>query len=253
MTRLLFVPLLFVLVFPIFAQEEPAGLGQPLLRDPRILSQERERITLELQQTQRLIGLINPNDVQTMDVLKTQQTELVKQLRDLTQQMQSGPLSYGTISVQEVPPGRVSQPVIRPEIVGSGMSPVPGAVSPLPLEQMSRMPDVPVGMPLNGYQTIPNAPPAPPLQMPNSPSMPFYPPVPAAPNPMPNWTDRDQTWEAGQWGPRLPKELTEMKQSIEALRKEIADLKETNKALETQVQLLIRNILLSERAKESGN
>jgi hypothetical protein len=103
-----------------------------------------------------------------------------------------------------------------------------------------------------GYPIL-NTPPAMPPATQN-PYMPFYPAPPAAvPSPMPNWTDQDRAWETGHWGPKLPKELTEMKQSIESLRKEIADLKETNKALETQVQLLIRNILLSERAKENGN
>jgi cell division protein FtsB len=55
------------------------------------------------------------------------------------------------------------------------------------------------------------------------------------------------------WGPRLPKELVELKQSVESMRKEIAELKDTVKALEAQIRLLNQNILLSERVKESNH
>ena len=77
------------------------------------------------------------------------------------------------------------------------------------------------------------------------------------PQPMPPWMGMDQgsasAWEPTSWGAKLPKELTELKQSVESLQKEVADLKETIKALETQIQLLSRTILLSEKMKENGN
>jgi len=262
MSRFLVFPLLLVLVFSVFAQEEPAGVGTPLtplLRDPRLLSQERERITYELQQIQRLLGVISPNDVQTMDVLKTQQTDLAKQLRDLTQQMQAERQSPGMLNVPEVLPGQVPPFAMRP-----GLSQSPGGELVVSPEQRlppmpPTMPDMPGNMPRNGYQTpisapyqIPPSSPVTPVPLPYPPIQ-SYPPTPAVPGQMPNWADQDRAWESGLWGPRLPKELTELKQSVESLRKEIADLKETNKALEAQIQLLIRNILLSERTKEGGN
>jgi hypothetical protein len=91
------------------------------------------------------------------------------------------------------------------------------------------------------------------IPQPIHPEMPVSPQIPGMGgmgyNPTPPWGDPDRTWDATPWGPRLPKELVETKQSIDSLRKEIVDLKETIKALETQIQLLTRNILL-ERTKE---
>ena len=261
MTRFLLFPLLSVIVLPVFAQEEQAQflpqMPQPVLRDPRLFSQERERITFELQQIQRLIGVIRPDDVQTMDALKAQQAELAKQLRDLTQQMQAEP-QPGMPNVPNVPevlPELDHVPGMRP-----GTNAVPGVEAVSPPEQ--RMPAIPGGMqgvpgmqggniPILRYQTpIPTAPPITPNPMPNAP-MQMYAPTPIAP--MSNWADQDRAWESGHWGPRLPRELTEVKQSVESLQREIADLKDTIKALDTQIQLLTRNILLSERVKENGN
>jgi len=242
MTRLLCFSFLFVLILPGFAQEEQA---QPLpmlreqgLRDPRLFSQERERITFELQQIQRLIGVVRPDDVQTMEALTAQQAELAKQLRDLTQQMQSGPMP-GMPTIADGQPVQVpNAPGMRP-----GMN-VPGMGSGLPQDPrmpMQSMPMMPGNIPQNGFQNpVPYSPPVMPNPMPNQMPM-YYPGVP------PNWADQ------GQWGARLPQELTEVKQAVESLRKEVADLKDTIKALEMQIQLLTRNILLSERVKENGN
>jgi len=68
----------------------------------------------------------------------------------------------------------------------------------------------------------------------------------------PHWADQNPAWGAASTESSLPKELTEVKQTVESLRKEVAELKETIKTLETQIQLLNRNILLSERARENG-
>jgi uncharacterized coiled-coil DUF342 family protein len=46
--------------------------------------------------------------------------------------------------------------------------------------------------------------------------------------------------------PQPSKELTELKQTVDSLRKELSEMKESVKALETQIQLLNRNILLSQ-------
>jgi TolA-binding protein len=251
MTRFFCFPLLFVLALSVFAQEDPTQLGQPqlgqpLLRDPRLLAQERDRITYELQQIQRLIGVISPDDVQTMNTLKSQQADLVKQLRDITQQTQAGQQIPGMSSnIAEVLPGQIPTSVGR-----AGMNVPPGTELP---------PELRNGGGYNPYtppQTsmLPN-PSAMPMPMPNPPMpmynpMPTYNPIPSAPQP---WNNPDRAWESVQWGPRLPQELTEVKQSVESLQKEIADLKETVKSLETQIQLLTRNILLSERTKENGN
>jgi predicted RNase H-like nuclease (RuvC/YqgF family) len=82
-----------------------------------------------------------------------------------------------------------------------------------------------------------------------------YNPIPSIPPAAPSWGAPDQQWEMAPFGPRLPKELTEVKQTVESLRKEVSELKETIKVLETQIQLLNRNFLLNEkvREKEKGN
>jgi cell division protein FtsB len=271
MTRSLFIPLLFAplftLVLPVFAQEEQTQLPpiptaqpiptipvQPLLRDPRLFSQERERITFELQKIQQLIGLIRPDDAQTLEALKAQQAELAKQLRDLTQQMQTGlqPVMPPDMpNGSEVPPVRdpympPSAPGVRPGMNQSGAETVPPYIprtTPLPMQPdgyQNPMPTMPPGMSSPWNSQVP-------------PQMPPYAPTPGGP--IPSWADQDRAWDRSSWGPvsRLPQELTEVKQSVESLKKEVGDLKDTIKSLETQIQLLTRNILLSERAKENGN
>jgi len=73
-----------------------------------------------------------------------------------------------------------------------------------------------------------------------------------APQPqrLPTEFDQDQAWANSPWVPQPSKELTELKQTVDALRKELGEMKETVKALETQIQLLNRNILLSQPVKQ---
>ena len=247
MSRLLCLcfPLLFALALSVFAQSDapPPGranqtLGDvdaPLSRDPALLMRMREQISLELQQTQRMLGIVNPNDP-LVETLKTQQTDLTKQLLEITQQMQ-------TAYQSSVPAGRPTMPTV-PMREAEGKMPGP-LYTPMEVPTSPRQPVIPI-----------------PLAQPNSsdmtvPMSPFPVPVqPYSPNPsynVPNWADQDRAWEATPWGPKLPKELTDMKQSIDSLQKEIGALKDTIKALETQIQLLSRNILLNEKMKENGN
>ena len=215
MTRFLPFSLLLLLALSLFAQSEQVPSGQTLPQSPALLTRMREQLTLELQQTQRMLGFVNPNDTQLVATLKAQQTELTKQLRDITQQIQAD--SPVTSSIGEVLPDISRQPIPSfPSI--RNLDPLPG-------------------MP-TGYQNPAfSAPPA----------IPSYNAVPLQPSPS-NWINQEQQlWDML---PSLPKELIEVKQSVESLQKEIADLKETIKALETQIQLLNRTILLSDRIKE---
>ena len=246
MSRLLCFPLLFVLALSLFAQDEPPGVEQSLPRDPDLLMRMREHISLELQQTQRMLGLVNPNDTQLIDTLKTQQAELTKQFRNITQHMQAGYQSPTLSGIGDVSPG-----------YSPGRPGMPSMMPTREQEWRTQEPATPMVMP-----SYPNQPVAPYSMAPNRAEMasstPVYPiPVqPHNPNPsygVPNWGDQDRAWEITPWGPRLPKELTEMKQSVESLQKEIGELKETIKALETQIQLLSRTVLLNERVKENGN
>ena len=76
------------------------------------------------------------------------------------------------------------------------------------------------------------------------------PPIPGINEPMmPPGFAPPSSWNAPDWQQDMPlwgqpgqskqlQELTEMKQTVESLRKEIAELKETVKALDTQIRLL---------------
>ena len=242
MTRFLCFPLLFVLVFPLFAQEEPSASILTLPRDPTLLSRMKEQLSHQLQNTQRMLIHVNPSDTQLVDALTTQQAEFSKQLREISELMQSSPQLSGMPTardIRDIPQestpltGQAGIPSMMPQRRDYGWQMQESVIPQTPTRMLPGMPEPPVQPPYN--------------QMPPMPQM-YGPPYGG-----PNWADQDRTWEATPWGPRLPKELTDLKQSIESLKKEIGELKDTIKALETQIQLLSRNILLNERIKESGN
>lgn len=247
MTRFLCFPLLFALALPLRAQDvpveppapttPPAAADASLPRDPALLMRLREQVSFELQQTVRMLGVVNPNDP-FVETLKTQQADQTAQLRQITQQLQAVQQSP---SIGAMPP---EYPSVRPGI--------PAIVQPQP--DWRRAESMPLMSPTNPVQPVPSY--QQPYQLPqNFPDMalptPAYPlPVqPYAPsNAIPQYGAADQAW-----GPRLPKELSEMKQSIDSLQKEVGELKETIKALETQIQLLNRHFLQTERMRDSGN
>ena len=237
MTRFLCFPLLFLLALSAFAQNEPPAPELTLPRDPALLIRMREQLTNELQQTQRMLGYVNPGDTQLVDALKTQQAELATQLNDVTRQLQTiGSAPRGTL-----PPGFI------PSESDVHLT-RPGIALPLRGQQRDFRQPEPAVPPLMPGNLLPTTMPA---------GMPYQ-PMPYQPLEMsaaPQWNDQDRAWETSAWGPKVPKELTEVKQSVESMRKEITDLKETIKALETQIQLLNRTILLSGRINgttESG-
>jgi hypothetical protein len=234
MTRFLCLSLLFAFVLPLFAQEEPALPGQLPPPDPAALMRLRERITFDLQELQRMIPLVR-HDAQLTDSLTSRQAELTQQLREIMQQ-------------QFQPPGMPVQPAAPTPGIRTGQPPMP-LTPQIPPELQGYMqipqPAVPF-VPENGFQNQRqfSMEPTTPTPMPN-----FNPPMPTH-YPANNWGAIDQD---AQWGPRLPRELTDVRLSVESMKKEISDLKETIKTLETQIQLLNRNILLLDRVKENGN
>ncbi|MDR3234145.1 MAG: hypothetical protein LBT46_10875 [Planctomycetaceae bacterium] len=169
--------------------------------DKGLLLQIQKQLTFELQQTQRTLGLIDPNDTQLRTALETQQASLVKQLKDMeTQRAGQG---------QNLPsaPPMSSSPSFGVVLPSNSVMPNPLPQT-APLMTTSPMTTSPVTMPL---MTAP----------PHNP-----------------------------WSPQQPQELTELKASVEFLRQEIGELKSAVKALETQIQLLNRTVLLSDRVKE---
>ena len=267
MTRLLCLPLLLVFVLPASAQDVPAVLPPLLPPDSALLTRMKEKLSTELQQIQQMLGVVS--DAQLVETLKTQQADLTKQLLEVTQQMQA---EERNPVVRDTRAPEFSQEVPRMQGMFPPRTREPVFPTPPPDPRGGSSPVIP-GMPRNDFNQNPMMPPNPeiPGQFPGtpmqgySPTQPFpgggypggtypggtYPGgmgyAPASP-----WGDPDRMWDATPWGPRLPRELVETRQSVESLRKEIADLKETVKALETQIQLLSRNILL-ERVKEKEN
>lgn len=247
--RLLCFGLLLAIVLPLHAQplEPVVGLSAPgggFVPDPAFLMPMREKITNELQQIQRMRGIVNSNDTQLIESLDSQQAELTKQLRDIMQQMQAGPTAPSAERIPQMPGGMGGGMMggmqeMPPNLGGMGMIP----------QQMPPMPGMMGGMGMMPQQ-IPPMPQVPPYLLPQE-ALPQTSPYPVFGG---GYNSYDlNRGETAHWGPRLPKELTEVKQSVESLRREIAELKETIKVLETQIQLLNRNILLSERVKENGN
>jgi hypothetical protein len=239
MRRFLYLNLLFLIALPLFAQDEPPVLEQILSRDPATLMRMREQLTFEYRETQRALSAINPNDTQLVETLKTRQADLAKQMNDIVKQLQT--LGSSQPGISELPPDMNVRPGLTPGL------PTTQPLSPITTRQeLDRRP--PGISPLNE----PGVPVIPPGVYPSPQQYMPYPPAynnpPDIPN-MPQWGNPPpQAWE---WGPRLPKELTEVKQSVESLQKEIADLREIVKRLETQIQLLNRTVLLSsERQNE---
>ncbi|MDR3182766.1 MAG: hypothetical protein LBT89_07595 [Planctomycetaceae bacterium] len=177
--------------------------------DKAMLRQMQKQLTFELQQTQRTLNFVDPNDKQLREALETGQASLVKHLKDIETQLSADV------------PGKIKQPepALPPQAAYPGALPVlpqPNQINPwgqLPQEELPSAVSLP-------FQNVPN-----------------YgvvtPAVPLSP------------WQQNS------KELTELKTSVESLRQEVGELKSVVKALETQIQLLNRTILLSDRVKEN--
>jgi len=270
MTRFLHFTLLFLIALPAFAQDGPPVLGQALPNDPALLMRMRDQLSIELQRTQQTLGIVlvqNPNDVQLIETLTTQQADLARQINEVMRQLHSpSPPNIGGAGLPGADARLGGFTVLPPGLAGIIERQIPDArqtepVMPLgiampPENIMPRMPGgsmmggMPPGMPmpgitpgmLGGYHPQPS-------MLHNMP----MPPAPVMPNNAPQWGNHQQAWEEAHWGPRLPRELTEMRQSVESLQREISSLRDTVRQLETQIQLLNRNILLNDRANERMN
>ncbi|MDR0327827.1 MAG: hypothetical protein LBI05_05985 [Planctomycetaceae bacterium] len=259
--------LLLVFALPVFAQDEPAK-PQPLPSDPALLTRMKQELSRKIQEIQLMLGYVS--DAQLVETLTNQQAELTRQLLEVTQQMPKTTPIQGFSRAADISPEQM-----LPGMLDS-LAPEPrGRVIPTPDSIPNRRDFSLPMMPMPGGFGGMNVPPTDPYQNPRPPMDPYKQQYdspnmgggmgipPAGMGGMGGYPggmmggptsamDHDRMWEATPWGPRLPRELTETKQAVDALRKEVADLKDTVKALETQIQLLNRNMLL-ERTKETGN
>lgn len=232
------------------------GLAMPGMprMNPNMLLRMREQMTFEIQQTQRTLGFVDPSDTQLRDTLKQQQDELTRQLKDINEQLKSqgipvegqetaatGAVNSPTVPSMELPNIPRAQ---DPTMVPGGLPQTPADPN-LLIQQRGMMPPPNMqqpGMPQSSMGLMQSGMMPPGISQPVNQGMGTAPAQPATPTDF----DQDQAWANSPWTPQPSKELNELKQTVDALRKELAGMKENIKALETQIQLLNRNILLSQ-------
>jgi len=223
---------------------------------PPMMLRLRDQMTRELQQIQRQLQFIDPSEVPLRKTLTDMQADILTQLQDINAQLKEQgispqddvvdtsplpPASYrpqaGMPRVPAIPPGT------DPTLVPGGLS-QPSTTPPVPRpiltfgdagDPVSTVPrnSLPSGM-MGGF-------------VPGMSEVPPYTPMPGVPAPaprIPTAHDQDQAWADSPWAPRPSKELAELKQTIDGLRAELGEMRETTKALETQIQLLNRHFLL---------
>ena len=259
LTRTLFAVL--VLCSFVVAQESeppPVGSRTPAISplhgmNPTMMLRMREQMTRELQQIQRQLGFISPQDAQLQKTLNDMQAELLAQVKSIDAQLKEQGVPVPTDvadrpNISAIPPGAdptlipggsPQQPMRAENILiqrpATGDETVDRMVIPQPSRMPTGQPDgmvtpipdpLPQGM-MGGI--IPGMPPQQPGMMPGMVpgGMPFE-AMPAVPSMM----------------PEPSKELAELKQTVDALRKELGEMRDTIKALETQIQLLNRNFVL---------
>ncbi|MDR2115036.1 MAG: hypothetical protein LBP87_01495 [Planctomycetaceae bacterium] len=237
---------------PISEQPHPPVIQPPLPRmNPMVLLRMKQQLTFELQQTQRTLSFIDPNDKQLIASLQEQQTELANQLKEINSQLKTQGIAIDNPAIEsEEPPVKgLKTSNIVPEIVPETSLPA-GTQPPIspfqPTLPQKLPPNLPPNLPQSLQQNLPpnfqrNFPSIPPVGR-----NPVGNPIESANHLPPTPFDQDQAWTDSPWVPKPSKELAELKQTVDSLRKEITDLKENIKALEVQIQLLNRNILLSQ-------
>ena len=226
MARFLAFTLLLLFALPVFAQ--------PFMPPPRddetalMLRQMQSELTAQLQETQRMLSLVGPNDRQLANMLQTRQEDLTRQLRDVVQQrneMTGGMQGRG--GRDEIIPNPAMPAEMPPGMMGGiqpGLEMPPGMMG-----GMGGMPPNVMGG-MGGMRMQPG------LEMP--------------PRGMGGMVEQPPSWDTTPWGPRMPRELIEIRQSVDLLKREVGELKETIKALEAQIHLLNRNILLFDRVRD---
>ena len=251
----------------VFAQQDIRFVDDQVL-----LRQMQDDITRQLQETQKMLGLVGQHDRQLSETLQAQQADLIRQLRDVIQHLQPPPGGESRLpreaerstglagkKTEEGTPGRFNDSRVSDSRVDDSRV----IIHPNTMDRMTgRWPE------MSGRTTMPRGLGAevsnPPDANPTDDLMPPYDPTPLAnpfphqqPNPFSERLQQEMERRQNQhreldslsWGPRLPREIVEMRQSLEALRREVGELQETIKALETQIQLLNRNILLFDRVR----
>lgn len=258
MTRLsLFVSVFCFISSTLVAQEiPPANVAPPMMRmNPTALVRMRAQLAAEYQQTLKTLQHIDPSDTKLIEMLKSQQADILAQMKQINDQMKTQ-----GIPVPENEPETRRQPADIPDAkVPTNFAPSASVFHaddvlvqrresdtttrpalPTPVERTGTLPNQPNDLPPGMDPRVIAALKAEQERMEAAgvPRTTYYPSAK---------TDQNQTWENtnSPWAPRTAKEITELKQSVDSLQKEIKSMQETIKGLEAQIQLLNRNIILS--------
>ena len=213
---------------------------------PTMMLRMREQMTRELQQIQRQLGFINPQDAQLQKTLKDMQADLLAQVKDIDAQLkeQGVPLPTDVADAPDRPNVPAIPPVADPTLIPGGTPQQPTKAEdlliqrPVTKDETAERMQVPAPVvPANPLPTgmmggiVPGTPgmlPQPPSPMQPQTSIVPFAPMPAVPS----------------MGSEPSKEFVELKQTVDSLRRELGEMRDTIKALETQIQLLNRNFLL---------
>ncbi|MGL4595838.1 MAG: hypothetical protein ACRCUY_14040 [Thermoguttaceae bacterium] len=211
--------------------------------NPVALMRFRDQLTMELQRIQQTIGFVDPADRQLLSTLQDQQADLIAQLKDINSKLkeQGMPLDAENGNAAGIAPNFMppKNPNFQlPPQISSMPRPVDPTLTP------GGIPQQPFDAPQWGNKGA-AIPPSPfPMSPQMSPGMSPGMSPQMSPEMMHQMTDNNaiSPWAS----PTPPKELIALKETVEGFRKEVAEMKETIKALETQIQLLNRNILLNQ-------
>ena len=243
-------------------------------RDAGTLERMREDMTIQLRDLSRVMSQIDPRDTRFADSLKTEQTELIEQIKAIDAQMKLAATQGNSMGVQdpalprdEAAPNPFAQGMrTSPPPIGTGVPPYSPdrdfenpATSPgirnaddflrqQTTETIKNLRELGLNDLADQEQKRLDAL----SRQPNQPSNQILPPGSMLPSPRPT-LPRDETPIQNNFSPAAPRpvwnsqsstEVAELKETITSLKTQIEQMRQDMKAIETQLRLLNQNILL---------
>lgn len=235
------------------AEMPPATVSPFSGLSPALLQRMRADLNRELRLNQQMLGTIDPQDAQLRQMLQTQQSDIVAQLKDISAQLTAS--GWPTAADPGLPPGiDGTVPGLPPGVEGV-VPPRPVRVPPQGLqdaldpmygvtnEQTDMLVPPNLRRPI-AQPAVPRTLGADPLSAPTPDQFGAVPPG--------RFVHADDLGAAGEtpgaaatdWGVQPSKEVVALRSTVETLQKEVAAMRQDIKALETQIRLLNQNLLL---------
>ncbi len=219
--------------------------------DPRLHAGMREELAMNLREISRLIGQVDPRDTQFLETLRKEQASLVEQLKGFDTPAASAATPAAGLDAADPALPPVQQNINR---TPPALDTLPG--DPLPPNWQQMSPDELAKVFAEQRRSQPTA--MPDRLSPIPPRSGYQPPAPFGAGAPPAFGAATPLPSEGFSAPpvdamsnRLPwaaqpasQEITELKETITALQKQIEQMRAEVKALDTQMQLLNQNILL---------